>query len=447
MELRTDIAHTLRVTALVMTIATVIASVGLASDVDPDRVQALIEQLGDTSRTTRVAAERALRELGPDVLPVLPAPDMAPSQAARDAVDRLRTVLEHQQAELTAQASRVSLTGTHSLRELVKSVTEQTGNHITLEQLPEDVLAARHDIQWQEATFWEVIQCIESHADVVSRLEDAGRKVQLSPHSDEQSPASVTSVGAFRIVGQTFSCRPDFTNADREVVRVTFHVESEPRLRPLFVRIAHADFRLLTGDLELKPLNVDAKLERPAANQSSTVLTIDFVTDKPCEMELATLRGKLDVELAAGEETFVFRNLDSSERVMRRRGGVVVTMDKASFITDETSGKSSARVDLQVAYDSSGPAFESHRTWVYHNMVSLRTRDESQHWLPTGFDTLAEAEAAVRLSYRFADVTAKPDKLEFVYAAPTLVLTFPVEFELIDVRREADDGEPKRQQP
>ncbi|MCA9074923.1 MAG: hypothetical protein KDA93_07820 [Planctomycetaceae bacterium] len=438
MKLRKHLAHALQVTTLVMTIAGAITTIGLASEVDSERMQRLIEQLGDPSRAARVAAERELREMGPDVLPALPAPDEVSSRAVRDAVERLRTVLERQQAEQTAEASRVTLTGTHSLREMVKAVSEPTGNRISVDELSDETLEAKHDVDWQEATFWEAVQWIESHADVVSRLEDAGRALQLSPRSDEQSPASVTSVGAFRIFGQSFSCRPDFTNADREVVRVTFHVESEPRLRPLFVRVAHTDYRLLTNDLELKPLNVDAKLERPAASQSETSLTIDFVTDKPCEIESAMLHGKLDVELAAGEETFVFRNLDTSERVMRRRGSVVVTMDKTSFITNETSGTSSACVDLQVAYDSSGRAFESHRTWVYHNMASLRTRDESQHWIPTGFDTLAEAEAAVRLSYRFANFTSRPEELEIVYAAPTLVLTVPLEFELAQFRRKSD---------
>ncbi len=402
-------------------------------DVTAERVQRLVEQLGESSRAARVEAERTLRELGPDVLSHLPAPEQLKSAASREAVLRVRDVLERQQAEVSASASRVTLVGEFTLRDLVQVLSDQTGNAVITRDVPGDILGERLDIDWHDVSFWEAMRDIELLTGLSARLNADDRQLELMSQSPNNRPRLIVDVGAFRIAANSLTRRRDFTDESREVLRVGFDVMTEPRLRPLFIRVNHSDFQLSMDDQNLTPLNANAKLERPADRGAATPLFIDFVTSKPSDIDAVTLKGRLAIELAAGEESFVFRNLDSSERVARRRGGVTVTMERAQFSSGDDAPPLSARINLRVTYESGGPAFESHRTWVFHNEAHLQSGDGAQRWSPAGFDTVAEAEAAVKLSYRFQDVEAHPSELEFVYAAPTLILTVPIEFELPDI--------------
>ncbi len=429
--------HVFRTVEMVALIAMLSGSAAVANDVEPVLVQRLVEQLADTSRTTRVAAEQSLRDLGPDVLPHLPSPEELTSAAQRDAVLRLRTLLERQLAEKTVQASHVTLSGKLNLRDVALAIAKQTGNRVSIAGLTSQRLDRQYEIDWMRISFWEAIRELEERAEIRSRLSEEGQQLQLIAAEGTGPAALMFEKGAFRIVGHSLVCRPDFTDQQRDIVRVRFDVLAEPRLRPLFVRVEHRYFEMTTGEQVLPPLNPEAKLERPAERRGATPLSIDFITTQPCKIDNALLKGQLDIELAAGEERFVFRHLDTSEGVARRHGGVVVTLDRSSFVAGERPAQSSARVELRVAYDSTGPAFESHRTWVFHNVAFLQTHDGARQWFPVGFDTVAEAEAAVKLSYRFENVAATAAELEFVYSAPTLLQTVPIEFELRQIPSEA----------
>jgi hypothetical protein len=85
------------------------------------------------------------------------------------------------------------------------------------------------------------------------------------------------------------------------------------------------------------------------------------------------------------------------------------------------------RTSLRIAYDADGPRFESHRSWVFHNDVSLKLSD-SRTIPPEEFETLDEGEGGVRLRYRFADVPEITDDTELSYTAPTLITRVPLEF-------------------
>ncbi|MEZ6147943.1 MAG: hypothetical protein R3B91_21440 [Planctomycetaceae bacterium] len=412
----------------------------IADDVTVERVQQLIQQLGDSSLSVRGEAERTLRELGPQVLSHLPAPERISSPAARDAVIRVRDVLERQQAEATAKASHVTLSGQLSLLEIVQSISEQTGNALDTSNIPGEVLQRQLNVDWSAITFWESIHRLEVETGFIARPEAKGKHLKFLPKRPDDVSRRIADAGAFRIVARSFSRRRDFTNESREILRVKFDVLAEPRLRPLFIRMTHADFELSAADHSLHPLNAEAKLERPAERGEATSLAIDFVTSKGSEVNVVDLVGQLTIELAAGEEPFVFRNLDTSKQVTRRRGGVTVTMDQTRFASTDESLPVSCWVDLRVAYDTTGPAFESHRTWVYHNEALLRSGKSDRRWFPDRFDTVAEAEAAVRLSYRFRDVTAQPSELEFVYTAPTLVISVPIDFKVSDISEQPSES-------
>src|SRR5262249_22720000 len=95
------------------------------------------------------------------------------------------------------------------------------------------------------------------------------------------------------------------------------------------------------------------------------------------------------------------------------------------------SGKQSASVKITVSYETGGPAFESHRTWVYHNAAWL---EDGERRVPfSDFDTLLQGDGSVQLEYHFSDLPRR-DGLKFVYEAPTLLLDVPFDLEFSDVQ-------------
>ena len=99
----------------------------------------------------------------------------------------------------------------------------------------------------------------------------------------------------------------------------------------------------------------------------------------------------------------------------------------------------SARLRVTVSYDTGGPAFESHRTWVYHNAAWIEADKER---LPlTDFDALLQTDGSVQLEYRFSGLP-RNKKLRFVYEAPTLLLDVPFDlaFEKVAVQKQGIDN-------
>ncbi|MGE4001982.1 MAG: hypothetical protein AB7I48_17390 [Planctomycetaceae bacterium] len=409
-----------------------------------ESVRRLIEQLDVDSLSERVAAERELLELGPDILPHLPAVGALSTPAAEDAVRRIRERLERAQAERSVLPSRVTLFGAHALREILEQVQAQTGNAVSVTSLPDDWLGRVIPCKWEGATFWECLESIDRQQDVAVRFHPQDGLLEVVPETAiDEPPVRTASFGAFLVTVRSVTRRPDFTDRKCNVIRVRYDVAAEPRLRPLFVRVNDADFRLTAvaeaaNDAEPKdataaPLSQEARRERPADRPGPVPLSTDFVVPRSWSSHTVHMTGRVEIELASDREAITFRDLGTAEHIIRRRGEVTVTLDKAKFTTESADGPRAVRVDMRVAYDQAGPAFESHRTWVYHNDAFLRLSDESQQWTHNGFDTIAEAEAAVKLSYRFDDVPASPESLEFVYVAPTLVLAVPLQIELADL--------------
>ncbi len=443
-----------------------------ADEVTGEVVGRLVQQLDSDRLSERAAAERKLQSLGPDVLTHLPAPGRIRSAAARDAVRRVRESLERTQAKQSVRPSRVTLNGTHSLREVVRQIATQTGNTVRTMSLSPETLKEPLSCVWQAEPFWDCMETIGRRPELAVRFspEDGVLEIVPKPTVDEQAIAT-SNVGAFRIAVRSVTLRPDFTDRTRKVIRVRYDVAAEPRLRPLFVRVSNAYFQLTvsdaaasgssanessangppatpptakgptaTGDV-LAPLDKNARRERPADRPGPVPLSTDFVVSRDWSGDRVGMTGRIEIEVAAGQEAFVFRNLSTAERVVRRRGGVTVTLDRAVLASGKQPDTGTVRIDLRVAYDQGGPAFESHRTWAYHNDAFLRLPGRADRWSHNGFDTQAAAEAAVKLSYRFEDVPTDPEGLEFVYIAPTLLMTVPVPIALPNIPVESPPAE------
>jgi hypothetical protein len=245
----------------------------------------------------------------------------------------------------------------------------------------------------------------------------------------EPDSAPSTIVGPIRIDVVSATLRPDFTNPDHRVLRMSFELLSEPRLRLLFAHVAAADFTVsndvpVAPDLTRQtfpPLNPQADIEVPLDKPGPVRLSHDVVLKAADELSsTVTLQGTVDVEVAAAEGQFVFRHLKEPGPVTRRHGGVSVSLEGVE------QEQADLTVTLRIQYESGSRRFESHRAWVFHNELHLVAGEESHS--PIESQTLIEGDEGALLSYRFAGVLPLPEDAELHYVAPSLITRIPVEF-------------------
>src|SRR5262245_30969960 len=96
----------------------------------PQQVRKLLRDLDADERAVRVNAERELLDLGPEILPLLPAPELLKSAGVRGAVAQIRITLERRKARESVLPSRVTLEGKLPLKQVLQGISQQTGNSL-----------------------------------------------------------------------------------------------------------------------------------------------------------------------------------------------------------------------------------------------------------------------------------------------------------------------------
>ena len=403
-----------------------------------EQVQTLLLKLNADTRAERVSAAQQLRKLGPAILPHLPAPELLSSAAVREAVADVRQTLEHEQARLSLRASLVTLHGRLALPKILDELERQTGNQVRLSaKVPQPVRDRQVLIEWAERPFWEAVDDLAMRTDLELGFEAGAAGLQLMPVRDELAvpEIAVKYSGPFRAAILSVRLRPSRNRPQAAGLRVMLSLAAEPRLRLLFLKYLGRDLTCAIEGAELEPLNPVAQYEIPLGEGGRHVrLQADFRTNGALsEGALVQFGGKLVFHTAAGTETFRFTDLPRAAGIARRRGGVTVKVQEVEF---PGGTPRQGRVRVGVTHDAGGPAFESHRTWIFHNEAWLEAPGGRRLSANAGFETTLQADGAVGVEYRFADLTAEPGEYAFVYKAPTLLLDAPCafDFEKLPVR-------------
>ncbi|MEX1096527.1 MAG: hypothetical protein WED34_10800 [Planctomycetales bacterium] len=412
------------------------AAAGPASDAPDEalrpRVAAAVRQLGSDSFRARQEAERQLLDWGTPVLPLLPGPAELDDASAREAVRRIRVQLEHRQARESLRASRVKLSGTLPLAAILEAIERQSGNPLDRTQISPERLKQELPIEFDGTPFWKALADVAEPMEL--RIEPApqGRAVRLIEAADAKSspPAAVAIDGPFRIAAELATVRPLFGDASRRLVRIRLSVLAEPRVRPLFLALAAKDVQARSSSGgALIPFAPEAKYELPLADGGAELsFALDFTVPAEVRPESLAANGRMTVQAAAGREAIRFPVLSEASGVSRRRGGATVAVGKIALGARE-GGAFGVTVPVTVGYDAGGPAFESHRQWVYHNEVYLETKDGGRVPLEAPFRTARQADGGAALEYAFRGLAGDPADYRFVYVLPTLIVDVPVEFE------------------
>jgi hypothetical protein len=145
--------------------------------------------------------------------------------------------------------------------------------------------------------------------------------------------------------------------------------------------------------------------------------------EAPTEIEF---RGALKVQIAAGPRRLVFDELALGRRNAKRAGSVTVALQSAVFSQGADGG--TARIEISIVYDQGGPAFESYRTWMYHNEAALESK-AGRRIAPGPFiEARQQGDGSILFEYNFAHVDGNPSDYQFVSIVPTLIAELPVQF-------------------
>ncbi|HID23227.1 MAG TPA: hypothetical protein EYP14_12610 [Planctomycetaceae bacterium] len=371
-------------------------------------------------------------------------------------MERVRYRLERQAAEASLQPSRVTLRGSLTLGELLSEIERQSGNRLRTSRLPSRLLRRRTTVDFNREPFWLVMEPLSNAAGFSWRLaraertDGAGRSAGdagLGKKSGLQSPAPTGGrqldlfvpaterpaersdcVGAFRVA----AAAEEATALDAQrLLAIQMRIEPEPRLRAIALIYAEKDFRVRSAEgVLLRPFSPKARSELPLGDGRRRLL---FVASRNQKLRSVSLDGRVTVQVAAGQRLFRFRPLKQCVGQSVRRGGARVTVTDVRFRqrTDAEDGPAGeATVRIALVYDRGGPAFESYRTWMFHNRVWLERPDGSRVPPWGGFDTTRQADGAVGIAYRFRGDVDLLTEARFVYEAPTFVLDVPVAFRI-----------------
>ena len=383
----------------------------------------LVKNLASESRTVRVSAEQSLLKLGPKVLPYLPAPELISDIAARETVRRIRVRLDHAQAQQSVKASTVMLRGDFTVAKILAEITRQTGNKITVDQLPKEIGRSRVMVDFKATPFWKAIADLSERGNLSFATNADGDQLVVrkkKPHAPKPTADNET---AFRVAVESIRWKTLFGDDKHRLLNVKWSVTPEPRLRVLFLKYVAASMSATANGKPLPKYSADSKLEIPVTGGAEPIeLATAFLVPKSAKLSTIAFAGQITLLTAAAQESIAFRNLPKAKGAAKRRGGVTVTIRELSI------GEKSTSIGIAVAYDTGGPAFESHRTWLFHNRVFLRTASGKNVTPRPGFKTTLQRDGAIGVRYAFAVDKKSATSATFNYEAPTLLINVLVKF-------------------
>ena len=449
---------TILLRALLIVVALSFWPMRLVADeaVDELAVRRWVARLDADRKADRDKAKDELLKLGPAALKWLPEPESLGSRATAEAIRKVRVILERQQAEESVLATRLTVAGPLSVGESLRRLSQETGNAIVIDDLSNELLS--QPIEFPErSTFWDIMESTSRQYELTWAFAGSPARLRLFPltaAAKNESPRDVlaaTQSKAFRIALKSIRERAVVGQDSGPLLRLELDVMSEPRLRPLFLKCSAAEVavrgvrKAIPDDQRWQPYSPEAKLEL-TFGQGHRQLSVPLDFRRPeGDWSAISVTGKLQIETAAGEEPLEFPPGAEARGVSRRRGGVTVKILR--WEVDREAKNNRLEVTALVNYDTGGPAFESHRSWMLFNIAGLvRTgtmptdkaprgaaRLDVNLLKPTDSESDVQPDGSIAVTYRFEKLPLPASEYRFRYVAPTLILDVPLDFELRDV--------------
>ena len=405
-----------------------------------DRVNHLFDQLTTAQADERSTAEKALIELGPRALPLLPT--AAPESADEDAkarLDRVRETLEKAREQEALTAARVTIRGKGlRLTEALRELQRQSGNRITdlREVYGAEATNPALDLDIKDQPFFEALDAIARKADVVPNFFTGDGSVGLMPGAPEMPDQAEGTPKAKPLIQYAGPFRVEFKRigASRELAtgmgqaNAQFEIAWEPRLRPMLLALKSEEVLIVDDRGETVPPDVMAESANVVLRPENPVVEVNLNMEAPDReaKTLKTLKVEADVTIPAALKQFRFPKLGAKD-VTVKQGDIKITL-LSTEVEDNVW-----KIRLKLAMPGEGPAFESYQQGLFNNRLWLQRPDGSRFEHNGGFSNFAYGPGELGFEYLFVDAPGKPEDYTLVYETPSRVVTIPLEFQFEDV--------------
>jgi hypothetical protein len=405
------------------------------------RVEALIRQLNADTQRKREEAQRALVELGPEILPLLPDPKAGGLSAEqRRRLQAIREKLQASQLQRLFAATCVTVQkGTYSVAELLEQIRLQTGNEVLDARggQGEELLSQKVEVEWQQLPFWRALDelCAKAGLTVSSSSEPDGR---LRLIEGRRKPLPTMDAGAVRVQAQELILRrlygPSLARGQL-VLTLTW----EPRLTVARVRLDPKSVVILDDlNTPLSPFQLERSSgRRPVVMNSieqsislgdiSCVLPLDLQPPRAGAKAIQTVQGTVELLALSTWETATFGPLRGGFQ------GEKSFSDGRVAVDDVAEQEEIWRIRLRIEYkpQESVVLTESYEDWFLNNRIQLVHRMTKQEFSCNGgYNVLSTGEASVLLEYLFLGLPGPISKYDLVVKFPSRPYWVPVHFSL-----------------
>jgi hypothetical protein len=392
------------------------------------QVRQLVRDLAAPELAKRDAAQKALIDLGPAVLDLLPAPTDRTSAEEKQRLSQIRDRLQRAQAENSLKATTVTLQGEMRLSEAFKAIEKQTGNVMIdyREQFGGEGGDPKLKLSLTNVPFWKGVDEV---------LDQAGLTVYAYPERDGVAAISLPEgelprgkrqasyAGAFRLEALEMMSRRSLRTPTDQQLQLSLEISWEPRLEPIAIQHQLADMHAVDEEGNTLELDGDDETREAPVNpgEATAELMLPFKLPDRKVKRIASLKGKLLVMVPGRIETFRFDDL-TQKNVEQRKAGVVVVLDQVRKNADVWEAR------VLVRFDKADGALESHRQWIFANECYLETPGK-ERIENDGYETTRQTAEEVGMAYLF-DLPNGPKGLKMVYKTPSVVSLVPIEFEI-----------------
>ena len=388
------------------------------------RIGELVRQLNATQRVQRQNAERALVDIGPEILGYLPDVERQLPAETKVRLKRIIKQLEHVLVARSSAASLVTLQGRMSLTEVWTALEKQTGNRM-FDSLGK---GTEVEVDYQRVPYWQVLDRLLDDAALDLNPYAGNRNGLTTQRRPSDAPGRfgrAAYAGLFRLEATRLQAVRELRNPSADHLQLVLEVAWEPRVTPLSLSLplAEIEARSESGARMNLPLK-GVRFARPIPDMSSVELDLPMPLPSREERQIASLQGKIVALVPGRFTTFEFADLDASQGKSQSRAGIKVTYE--DFLKSNDSGIFEVRIRLR--FEEPNQALESHRGWVHRNEIELIDPQGNKAELVSSEEYL-QGRSEAGIGYLFA-LDGNPSAYRLVYKAPALMIPVRLPFEL-----------------
>lgn len=364
-------------------------------------------------------------------------PTIKPSDSQPTATDQTEAKSATTSAPALAtpenEASKVSLSGTLTLKEVCAEIEKQTGNKIVdfREQLRQRPTNPQCKLEIKNGPFWRAVDALLDATQMTVYHFSGKEGLAIVDRDPQELPRKgrAAYIGPLRLEVTRISSELQPGLKTPGFLRVALGVAWEPRLAPVMVEQPVNQLQAL--DDAGQPLQFDgreASLETAIdGGGTGADLVFQFVPPPRTVHTISSLKGTLNLYLPGPIETFQFDGLSPAQPKAREqtKDAVTVSLDRVRKNNDLWE------VVTRIRFNNAGQSLDPHRNWILQNEAFLLGPDKNRVE-NAGFHNNQQTERELEIVYQF-ELPAGVEGYTFVYKTPTSIHVLPVAYELKNV--------------